>query len=134
MVGRCSFYPFGHCVDTPVNSSSSKTTIKNFLGETRDCLDDAVHGHEDAKQKIMQFIAQTISNKSPHGLVLGIEGPMGNGKTTLVEKGFAKALKRPFITIPLGGFKMVLSLKVMVILMKVHVGGQLLILLLYLGV
>ena len=97
--------PFGHCVDTPVNSSSSKTTIKNFLGETRDCLDDAVHGHEDAKQKIMQFIAQTISNKSPHGLVLGIEGPMGNGKTTLVEKGFAKALKRPFITIPLGGIQ-----------------------------
>ena len=97
--------PFGHCVDTPVNSASSKTTIKNFLGETRDCLDDAVHGHDDAKQKIMQFIAQTISNKSPHGLVMGIEGPMGNGKTTLVEKGFAKALKRPFITIPLGGIQ-----------------------------
>jgi len=97
--------PFGHCVDTPVNASSSKTTIKNFLGETRDCLDDAVHGHNDAKQKIMQFIAQTISNKSPHGLVMGIEGPMGNGKTTLVEKGFAKALKRPFITIPLGGIQ-----------------------------
>ena len=97
--------PFDKYEESHVNPNSSKSTIKNFLSDTRECLDDAVHGHEEAKQKIMQFIAQTISNKSPNGLVLGIEGPMGNGKTTLVEKGLAKAMKRPFVTIPLGGIQ-----------------------------
>lgn len=97
--------PFGKYAETPVNSTSSKSQIKSYLSETKDTLDEAVHGHEEAKQKILQFIAQTISNPSPNGLVLGIEGPMGNGKTTLVEKGFAKALQRPFVTIPLGGIQ-----------------------------
>lgn len=97
--------PFGKHVEAEVNTDSSKSKIQSFLNETRDCLDEAVHGHKDAKQKIMQFIAQTVTNPSPHGLVLGIEGPMGNGKTTLIEKGFSKALKRPFVAIPLGGIQ-----------------------------
>ena len=61
------------------------------------------------KQQILQFVAQNISNPSPKGLVLGIEGPMGNGKTTLIEKGFAKALGRPFQRFHLVGYKMVVS-------------------------
>ena len=66
-------------------------------------MDDAVYGHDKAKQQILQFVAQNISNPNPKGLVLGVQGPYGNGKTTLIEKGFAKALGRPFCTIPLGG-------------------------------
>jgi len=38
----------------------------------------------------MQIIAQEISNPKSEGLILGIKGPMGNGKTTLVENGISK--------------------------------------------
>jgi ATP-dependent Lon protease len=34
---------------------------------------------------------------------MSIQGPMGNGKTTLVKEGIAKALNRPFAFISLGG-------------------------------
>ena len=95
--------PFGVFVKSKVNSKSKTQDIRNFLNKTEKCMNNAVHGHENAKKQILQFVAQNISNPSPKGLVLGIEGPMGNGKTTLIEKGFAKALGRPFVTIPLGG-------------------------------
>ena len=95
--------PFGVFVKSKVNSKSKTQDIRNFLNKTEKCMNNAVHGHENAKKQILQFVAQNISNPSPKGLVLGIEGPMGNGKTTLIEKGFAKALGRPFATIPLGG-------------------------------
>merc|ERR1719262_1230068 len=36
-------------------------------------------------------------------LVLGIQGPPGNGKTTLCRKGIAEALGRPFVQLSLGG-------------------------------
>tara|TARA_Y100000389_G_scaffold189512_1_gene213351 strand:- start:7209 stop:9815 length:2607 start_codon:yes stop_codon:yes gene_type:complete len=81
------------------------TKVKKFIDKTKKIMDDAVYGHEDAKKQILQFVAQNISNPNSKGLVLGIEGPMGNGKTTLIEKGFAKALGRPFSTIPLGGIQ-----------------------------
>ena len=95
--------PFGIFVKSKVNSESKTSEIRSFINRTEQCMNQAVHGHENAKQQILQFVAQNISNPSPKGLVLGIEGPMGNGKTTLIENGFAKALGRPFATIPLGG-------------------------------
>lgn len=95
--------PFETYVQSKVNSKSKPTDITKFLKHTEKCMDDAVHGHSQAKKQILQFVAQNITNSSPKGLILGIEGPMGNGKTTLIEKGFAKAIGRPFVTIPLGG-------------------------------
>ena len=41
------------------------------------------------------------------GNVIGIQGPMGNGKTTLVRYGIAEALKDPFILL-VGGILMLL--------------------------
>ena len=96
--------PFGvYANETPVDMNNKKD-VKEFLNKTKCLLDDAVYGHEDAKKQVLRYVAQNISNKSANGLVIGIEGPMGNGKTTMIEKGFAKALNRPFVTIPLGGF------------------------------
>lgn len=87
------------------NSKLNSEQVKTFLDKTKQCMDESVYGHNDAKQKILQFVAQNITNPKSKGLVLGIEGPMGNGKTTLIENGFAKALGRPFATIPLGGIQ-----------------------------
>ena len=79
-------------------------TPEENLRKCQTFLDQAVFGHEKAKQKILQILAQRISNPDDQsGLVLGIQGPMGNGKTTLVEKGISKALDIPFTYIPLGG-------------------------------
>ena len=44
-----------------------------------------------------------ISNPDSMSLVLGIQGPPGNGKTTLCRQGIAEALGRPFAQISLGG-------------------------------
>ncbi len=95
--------PCNVTVQSKVNSKSKTSEIRSFLEHTMKCMDDAVYGHDKAKQQILQFVAQNISNPNPKGLVLGVQGPYGNGKTTLIEKGFAKALGRPFCTIPLGG-------------------------------
>ena len=48
-------------------------------------------------------IGKWIKNPKSQGNVLAIQGPMGNGKTTLIEKGLSKALNRPFKYISLGG-------------------------------
>ena len=52
---------------------------------------------------ILQVIGKWIKNPKSQGNVLAIQGPMGNGKTTLVKEGIAKAIDRPFAFIALGG-------------------------------
>ena len=42
-----------------------------------------------------------IKNPESGGNVLAIQGPMGNGKTTLVKEGISKVLNRPFAFIAL---------------------------------
>eukprot|EP01068_Selenidium_serpulae_P007868 Selendium_serpulae@DN4825_c0_g1_i1.p1 len=68
-------------------------------------LDKAVCGHQHAKQKILQLASQWVTNPSAMTQCLGIVGPPGNGKTTLVRDGVARALGRPFVQISLGGAK-----------------------------
>lgn len=91
---------------------TSATARKAFFADARKTLHKAVYGHEEAKGKLVQFFAQltrramvatTDTTKAANGLVLGIQGPPGNGKTTLVEKGVSQVLGLPFVSIPLGG-------------------------------
>ena len=77
--------------------------IKSHLANTRSILNEAVYGHEAAKTQILSIIAREISNPSSMGNAIAIQGPMGNGKTTLVKEGICKAMKRPFALIALGG-------------------------------
>ena len=95
--------PFGEYIKLPISSNNTKDEIKNYLEESKEILDSAVYGHEETKENIIQLIAQWISNPESSGNVIGIQGPMGNGKTTLVKNGIAKAIKRPFEFISLGG-------------------------------
>ena len=93
--------PFGKLASA--SKDDAEKSPKDVLEQATTILDKAVYGHQEAKTQIVQFIAQTLSNKTSRGMVLGIRGPMGNGKTTLIEKGLSKALGRPFVAIPLGG-------------------------------
>ena len=76
---------------------------KKYILEAKRILDESTYGLFDAKKQILQFIAQLINNPDSNGLVLGIKGPMGTGKTTLVKSGISKILNRPFQFIPLAG-------------------------------
>ena len=95
--------PFGKYQELPVSKEDGHTEVYNYLTGVKSTLDKAVYGHMETKQQIIQLIAQWVSNPTSMGNVIGIQGPMGNGKTTLVRYGIAQALKRPFHFISLGG-------------------------------
>jgi endopeptidase La len=103
---------FGSWLDAILNVPFGKFQIQKkpetgnlteFFQQAQKILDTAVAGHTQAKHKLLQYLGQLIRNPDSKGTVLGIEGPMGVGKTTLVEKGVAKILGLPFFAIPLGG-------------------------------
>ena len=96
--------PFKKYKKLPIDAiNSSDKDIGNYLVDVKKTLDTAVYGHTNTKEQIIQIIAQWISNPSSTGNCIGIEGVMGNGKTTLVKNGIAKAIDRPFAFITLGG-------------------------------
>lgn len=95
--------PFNKYRKEVITKNNTKKEISKFLDNCGQVLENCIYGHKNAKNKILQVIAQNISNPKPEGIVLGIRGPMGNGKTTLIEKGVSKILNRPFAHISLGG-------------------------------
>lgn len=106
------------------NFSPENTNLKNFLIDAQKILDKSVFGHKECKEYILQIIAQHLakSKKSNlnsgmksesesesnfeipvQGRVFGIQGPPGNGKTSLIKNGICQVLNRPFSMIALGG-------------------------------
>jgi ATP-dependent Lon protease len=95
--------PFGNYVKLPCTIKDDEKIITDYLFNSIQILDKAVYGHPEAKSQILQILAQWISNPEGSGNIFAIEGPMGNGKTTLVKEGISKAINRPFNFIALGG-------------------------------
>ena len=95
--------PFGKYIDLPINNSNSLEEKRNFLIDSQKTLNKAIFGHNEAKDHILQVLGKWIKNPQSQGNVLAIQGPMGNGKTTLVKDGISKAINRPFAFIALGG-------------------------------
>ena len=96
--------PFGKLTTMPVTmASSSSEAVSEFMQNARTQLDGVTYGMEDAKSQIMQLVGQWVSNPQSRGTAIGIKGPMGTGKTTLIKHGVSKILQRPFAFITLGG-------------------------------
>jgi ATP-dependent Lon protease len=74
-----------------------------FLSNTRSHLDKVVYGHKDAKEHILRLLAQWITKPDARGMVIGLVGPAGIGKTQFALQGISKALNIPFAFITLGG-------------------------------
>ena len=77
--------------------------VKRFIDRLKVNLDKGTYGQHKAKNSIIEIMAKWISNPEAKGNVLGLCGPAGIGKTTLIKNGLSKALEIPFSFIPLGG-------------------------------
>jgi len=95
--------PFNRYKALPVQRGSDQDMIKSFIQEMRASMDENVYGHVKAKEHIIRLLAQWISNPSSKGLVIGIQGSMGTGKTTLIKQAICETLNLPFAFVPLGG-------------------------------
>lgn len=95
--------PLGKTVGINLTDLDSTEKRKDFLNGLKNQMETAVFGHEEAKRHIIQVMAQNITNPNSKGSVMGLWGPPGCGKTELIKSGIAKAMKRPFIFISLGG-------------------------------
>ena len=95
--------PLGKHIGMNMNELDTPCKKKDFLVQLKHKMDTAVFGHNDAKRHIVQVMAQNITNPNSKGCVIGLWGPPGNGKTSLIKEGIAKAMNRPFNFISLGG-------------------------------
>ena len=95
--------PFGEYIKPTITHNSSSTDIAEYIQKAQKILNNEVYGHKEAKEQIIEIIASQISNPDLQGVAIGIKGPPGNGKTTLIKNGISKALERPFRLIGLGG-------------------------------
>jgi len=95
--------PFGIYNKLPIDNLSTNNQKKIFLKNSNNLLNNSIYGHREAKNNILQILAKWIVNPDSTGNILALQGPMGNGKTTLVKEGISKAIGRPFAFIALGG-------------------------------
>jgi ATP-dependent Lon protease len=99
--GLCCL-PIGRYQRLPVQPGASQPEVAAFLQSMRAKLDDRVYGHADAKGHIVRLIAQWVTNPGAKGLVVGVHGHPGLGKTELC-KAVCDVLDLPFAFVPLGG-------------------------------
>ena len=95
--------PFGVYKGVNIKKLTKPEKITKFLHRLEKKMNKAVYGHDDAKEHIIQMMSQLIRNPNAKGNVFGLYGPPGNGKTSLIKEGIAKAMKKPFEFISLGG-------------------------------
>ena len=95
--------PFSKYKNIPLTIDDGVEKCHYFMEKSKQTLDDAVYGMDDAKLQIMQMVGQWIANPEAVGSAIAIKGPMGTGKTTLVKDGISKILGREFAFIALGG-------------------------------
>ena len=94
--------PFGKYKDFNISINDSSEKIKEFFKNTKEKLDKSIHGLEDVKQEILEFIARKITNPDSKGHILALYGAAGVGKTKIL-KSLAEALDLPFNQINFGG-------------------------------
>ncbi len=62
------------------------------------------YGLEQVKERILEFLAVRSLTKKGESPILCLVGPPGTGKTS-IARSLAKALKKPYVRISLGGVR-----------------------------
>jgi ATP-dependent Lon protease len=65
---------------------------KNYMSYVDEVLNDCVYGHDGTKKHIKCIISQWLSGGFKLGVVIGIQGPPGVGKTTMIKGALSKCL------------------------------------------
>lgn len=94
--------PFGKYKDMGVTKDNNSETIKKFFESVKSKLDENIHGLDEVKQEILEFVAKKITNPDSKGHVLALYGNAGVGKSKIL-KTLAEALNFPFYQINFGG-------------------------------
>ncbi|WP_445436077.1 endopeptidase La [Candidatus Borreliella tachyglossi] len=88
-------------LELPWNES---TVMENSLGGIEFILKNSHYGMDEAKEKIMNFLAVYHINSKIQAPIICLVGPPGTGKTS-VALSIAKSLSRKFAKISLGGVR-----------------------------
>ncbi|AYE36468.1 endopeptidase La [Borrelia turcica IST7] len=83
---------------------NENTAMENSLGDIELILKNAHYGMDEAKDKIMNFLAVYHINSRVQAPVLCLVGPPGTGKTS-IALSIATSLSRKFAKISLGGVR-----------------------------
>lgn len=94
--------PFGIFCNIPVNITSSRLDLQNYIMSVRKTLDLKLSFLERPKDQIINIVSQMIRNPECNINAIGLYGPKGVGKSS-VALSIAEALGRPLRTISLGG-------------------------------
>lgn len=84
-------------------NDNSLSSINEYLSNVQYNLNKSLYGQNHVKNKILQIVAQWITNPLSMTQIIAFEGPPGVGKTSLVKNGISIILNKPFSFIPLGG-------------------------------
>jgi len=83
---------------------NKKSREKRKLKEAEKILNEDHFGLEKVKERILEYLSIRQIVKNPKGIVLGLFGPPGVGKSSL-GRSIARATGRKFIRLSLGGVK-----------------------------
>ncbi len=76
----------------------------NDIKYAKKVLDEDHYGLEQVKERILEFLAVRALTKKGESPILCLVGPPGTGKTS-IAKSLARALKKPYVRISLGGVR-----------------------------
>ncbi len=104
VVDKILSVPWSTYRELPIQIGAPFQRIQDFLNTAKLNMDTHIYGHQQVKNEIIEYLAELLINPTANR-ILGISGPPGIGKTSLIKCGLGETLNRPLCTILLGGAK-----------------------------